>query len=150
MWRDNRGGNTGQGAIGRPTLYSTSPWLKTVCRRLSVLLTAGADEAATACSGVCASQMVGSFVKYGGVESNPSTEAATAAPGRMLKRAPAFRAQSWVWDAHSGASAAAADCRRDGGCGAILSPREGAGRVPLGVRIFRPRNRKVFVKLIGR
>ncbi|CAN0411882.1 unnamed protein product [Pylaiella littoralis] len=122
---------------------------------LSVLLAAGANETATTNMGVCASVMAGVFVSHGGGGSTSSIEAATASTARTLKRASAFRARSWLWPTFSGDStstvvAAAADCRRGGESGAILSPREGGSKVPLGGRVFPPKNNKVFVRLVGR
>lgn len=122
---------------------------------LSVLLAAGADEAIPTTAEFFSKDMVGLYaLTDDGKETSRSLRMATAAATRrMLKRAPAFRARSWLWPANSGAPAAAAvsaDCCHDGGSGAILSPEEREWRVASGVRVFQPRNKNVVVGLICR
>lgn len=60
------------------------------CRIASVLLSAGADEHATAAQRV--NDVIGRLVGAG-----PRKAARAAAVGRMMERGPAFRARSWAW-----------------------------------------------------
>ncbi|CAN0126197.1 unnamed protein product, partial [Scytosiphon promiscuus] len=62
-------------------------------RSAGVLLSAGADELAINAQGERAGDVIGSFVE----KDSSRKEAWEAALRRMLKRGPAFRAQSWMW-----------------------------------------------------
>lgn len=103
---------------------------------LSVLLAAGADAMATDPKGKCAHD----FLPRPSLGGSPATRAAFH---RMLERAPAFRCHLWAWpvDAAIVGGACASSCV-DG----VIGP--GERRAPLGVRIVRPKHRKLFARVI--
>lgn len=101
---------------------------------VSILLAAGADETALDTNGRCASEMADL-----GEDTDPAAEAAIL---QMLERGPAFRALSWRWRAGMGSSAG--DAIRVTATG----PRRRVGL--LGLRIFRARSKKAFVRLASR
>lgn len=120
---------------------------------LSVLLSAGADETKLDCNGLTASEVVGASSSCDG--HLVTKEEATAMP-RMLLRGPAFRARSWAWRVGRTGTTAL-----HGGCGGACRAGEGSGgdageagtarhRAPLAVRIYRPENKTLFLRYLGR
>ena len=98
---------------------------------ISVLLAAGADELALDRHGRRAEDILRLL---GGKEGQAKRDAC----GRVLERAPAFRALSWAWppiDTDAGA--------RAGRAARVPRP-------PLGVRFYRPKTNTLFVRLIRR
>lgn len=95
--------------------------------------------------GQLANDVVGTRVEG---QRSPRTEAAIH---RMLQRAPAFRARSWLWPG-SVPAAVEGDAGADGSCADYvpLSSRSRSSPLALSVRVFRPKNRIFFVKPIGR
>lgn len=67
-----------------------------------------------------------------------------AAARCMLQRGPAFRTKSWVWP---GPDEAASTGDADVGAVAVW---RGKRQDPLGIRIFRRRNVRLFVRVCGR
>ena len=100
----------------------------------SVLLAAGADETA-----LDEDERRASEVMHSEDDVDPVTEAALL---RMLERGPAFRAASWTWQAGADSSVGVADGTED-----VLPGRQQTS--PLGVRIFRPRRKSVFLILVN-
>lgn len=103
---------------------------------LSVLFAVGADATATDSKGKCAQDFVHT------VDGTPATKQAFR---RMLERAPAFRCRLWDWPA---------DVANIGGACASSSVDvvvfwSGEPRAPLGVRIFRPKHRKLFARVLS-
>lgn len=123
-----------------------------------VLLAAGADATATDSMGQRAIDVIGTMdIEHPPISPlspriptrrrDPVEEAAIR---RTLERAPAFRARSWAWPDRvdggkggGGESAAA-------GAGAVVSSGKGRKKASLGVRVFRTKDRKLFVRRIGR
>ncbi len=93
---------------------------------VKVLLAAGAVETATGPEGYTTRQVIGNLLPDDGLD--PRIRDAIA---RALERGPAHRARSLAWPAERGGAAPAA---------AAAAARVGA---PLGVKIYRPQNRKV-------
>lgn len=71
---------------------------------------------------------------------DPATDAAIL---RMLERAPAFRAESWRWRGSMCFSVRGVGC-------AIAASSVGRHGGSLGVKIFRPKSKNTFVRLVGR
>ncbi|CAN0203569.1 unnamed protein product [Ascophyllum nodosum] len=111
----------------------------------TVLLAAGADEAATDHGGTRVEELIGA-----GVDVGPEGESAFR---RVLERGPAFRARSWAWPAVTEASETSAAAIVSS-ARAQASRVSGArpGRTPLQLRIYRrpKNNRHFFAGVIGR
>lgn len=109
---------------------------------ISVLLAVGADETVLSRTKVAGEDLIG-----WGIPENDRAAVEVAAVGRMLERAPAFRARSWTWPSNRHARTTSVVV--GGGAEAAPSP-SGAPRAPLDACASRPRNRKHFAKLVGR
>lgn len=109
-----------------------------------VLLAAGADEAEASAHGRCASDLVGSACPI--YNRDNDLEAAVC---RMLRRGPAFRARTWAW---SPLATGAPPRPPPPGGGEVLSTTSGRSPPigPLGVRLFRPMDRRFFARRFAR
>ncbi|CAM9172060.1 unnamed protein product [Laminaria digitata] len=139
----------------RPLLHSCASYCYPA--GLSVLLEAGADEAARH-SGRIPRDVIG--MDLGRDAESQMDRGKETAIRRMLQRGPAYRARSWAWPADEEADAGGSG---DGGtaaataaaaAAAVLSSSPTVPKAPvIGVRIFRPKKEsssKFFVRLVGR
>ena len=104
---------------------------------LSVLLAAGVDAMAPDSKGKRAQD----YVPPPSLDSSPATRAALR---RMLARAPAFRCHLWAWpvDAATIGGAWASSCADE-----VVGSKK--PRASLGVRIFQPKHREMFARVLG-
>ncbi|CAN0151274.1 unnamed protein product [Laminaria digitata] len=125
---------------------------------VSVLLEAGADEAARDLQGRTPGAVIGRLLEVGrGVEPQ-MVRGAEVAIRRMLQRGLAYRARSWAWPSDEepgdGDTAGAAGGGRGGAAAAAISSPPAMKTPPVvGVRIFRSEEKgrsKFFVRFVGR
>lgn len=121
-----------------PLLHHATRYVAISC--VSALLAAGADETVLDRDGKHSIDVVGNSLQ-GSKKRDPKKEAAIC---RMLARGSAFRARSWTWPVGRAASAAAA-ARVN-----ISRGKKATATAPLGVRAFRPRGGRPFVRTIER
>lgn len=120
---------------------------------VSILLEAGADEAACDSEGRIAGDVIGvGLGRDGGIQMDRGKEDSIR---RMLQRGPAYRAQSWALPSDATADAGGSD--GGGGAAAALSsqPTTAVPKAPVsGWRIFRPKEQsssnKLFVRVVDR
>lgn len=110
---------------------------------VSVLLEAGADEAIRDAWGVFPRDVIGVDLQQ---EQLPMDRGKQIAILRMLEQGPAYRARSWAWPTDE-----AEDADGSGDGGAVLSVAPSLPRLPVGMRIFRPKSdTKFFASVVGR
>lgn len=108
---------------------------------VSILLAAGADETKTDGKGLVPLEVIGRIDVNTLTTTVPCGKSLGRDPAdapavrRALKRAPAFRANSWAWPTRADA---------------VLPAATAPARVSLGVRALRPRGTTFFVKVLAR
>ncbi|CAM9953176.1 unnamed protein product [Laminaria digitata] len=123
---------------------------------VSILLKAGADEAARDREGRFARDMIGRVRRQDELQMNRAQmdQGNVTAIRRMLQRGPAYRARSWAWPSEEEGNADGSGDGDTAVAAAVLSSPPAVYIPPvLGVRIFRPKEKsssKFFVRTIGR